>query len=787
MDGEGEEKQQLEFESCRRVAANQPLWQQAWASTLLTTATAAAAAGGATELTPGSVEAHSDILKSGGELWTEKYRPTQGADVLGNRANTEYLTQWLKGLEVSGWTLNPEESSSTAAGTLSATAVGGGGGGAGSAGIGGVGSMRKASDIMGTAKKRRKRPRRRGASDLDDFIIYDAEDFEDPYGYGCGYVSEEDDGCFAAPRPLSTFSRLAHHHGPSPDGDVVNSNILGGINHSGRIKTSPKLFEIKSNTVLLSGPTGSGKTAAVYACAEESGYEVFEVSPGMRRTGKEVLGLVGEMAENHHVHVVPGKMDISSKEDIQGIMNGKSHDSPASTPAPAPAPAPAQTPMMHSFFQQVPRGPKSGPEWKQHQQQPQQPQQSKDEDESMDDCSDVDVDGSDDYSSPPAAQSNNINPPPRTRSLSSEGERDGSHACQEDTLSDLYSLLATTNPRQSLILLEEVDILFEEDKGFWASIVTLLSKSRRPVVMTCNDTSKIPTATLRFQEHLEFTRSNLRELFQYLTCICKIEGYMCSSEYILGLIQYCQYDVRRCLMQLQYDAGLVRTKHTTTTTLSRSSSSSSLSSSSGGSFGRNSRRSSGGPSALDSSAGGSRNLGNGGTGAGVGAAVGSPGRKKQQRLLRISAKGIIPATAPTISQERGNGGGGGGVKSPVQELEQLEVQMQYAEMMSLWDSELRMKPGRVIQCYELDQFEASKDDIVGQHFSIYKRPSGADHLLLDQEIAGLVEEGCESLYVNLANQYGMAEAHVFEDAVKKDDPIRDLAENFVPLNEIMSR
>lgn len=178
-----------------------------------------------------------------------------------------------------------------------------------------------------------------------------------------------------------------------------------------------------TNTILLSGPSGSGKSAAVYAAAIELGWEVFEVYPGIgKRTGGNLMSLVGDVGKNH--------------------MVGKAKEAENTKPSPA---------GLKTFFrsttkdvdiaEEVPPGSQGEP---------------------------IEID--DDHPERPATP-----PPPRLRnpSISSTPFRDEAKF------------------RQSLILLEEVDILFDEEATFWPAVIALIAESKRPVVMTCNGMSSI--------------------------------------------------------------------------------------------------------------------------------------------------------------------------------------------------------------------------------------------------------------------------------------------------------
>lgn len=194
-----------------------------------------------------------------------------------------------------------------------------------------------------------------------------------------------------------------------PMGDEGDDDFMPTKRH--RVKSNKPVAEqpIQSNLLLMVGKPGTGKTASVYTAAEEAGYEVFEIHPGLRRSGKDLTSSVGEMTESHLV-----------------AFDGKSADVTSRDPSPKPSKASVD------FFRQFVK--------KKEEQMP----------------------------TPPSSQP--------------------VHEHQQQAVVDLTSDEPTQpqEPKQSLVLLEEVDNLYEDDKGFWPAVVELAQKSKRPIILTCN-------------------------------------------------------------------------------------------------------------------------------------------------------------------------------------------------------------------------------------------------------------------------------------------------------------
>ncbi|KAF2665087.1 P-loop containing nucleoside triphosphate hydrolase protein [Microthyrium microscopicum] len=168
-------------------------------------------------------------------------------------------------------------------------------------------------------KPKRKRKRK---VELDDFIIY------------------EDDGESDNP----DFTDVE-------DGNIAMNGSLRPPGCQSKIRRLNSKTSKPGNTVLLVGPNGCGKTAAVYAVAEELGFEVFEINPGTCRSRNDILERIGDMTENHLVQQVSKAVKQVEISKATGEKLHR-HDTPADS-------ADGRQGNMTAFFKPAPAKPKT--------------------------------------------------------------------------------------------------------------------------------------------------------------------------------------------------------------------------------------------------------------------------------------------------------------------------------------------------------------------------------------------------------------------------------------------
>jgi hypothetical protein len=311
--------------------------------------------------------AHPTVSPLEHKAWVDKWRPTRAEEVLGNEANAVYLRDWLRALELQLDTSSTLTSQQDQGKSETRKAAGD------------AKRNKRPRVVRAVTKHRGRKKRRIDSDDENDWIVYDdAHEFED-------------DGSWTAEVGNGIEQGDSYHKEVYADA-VPSVSSEDFSNHI-------------TNTILLAGPSGTGKTAAAYACADELGWEVFEVYPGIgKRNGASIENMIGDVGKNHLVR--------KAQRSGETIRRFKGRDAFS-----------AFLGKDKNLADEEPQDSQSG------------------------DFGFV------------------------SRSDNQLGQEAGAAV------------------RQSLILLEEVDILFKEDSNFWPTITNFIKDCKRPVICTCNGSS----------------------------------------------------------------------------------------------------------------------------------------------------------------------------------------------------------------------------------------------------------------------------------------------------------
>lgn len=352
--------------------------------------------------------------------WVHKYAPAYAGQVLQAGCEVLILRDWLKTLTINSVDFRASHTSKTRDSSI---------------------SSRKA-----TTKRKRRR-----AEELDGFVLSSDEEINE-----MNQVTDSED-----PQNNNSILRKS----------VIQSRNAGDSGNSERV----------TNAVVISGPHGCGKTAAVRAVARELGFEVFEINSGSRRSGRDILDKVGDMTRNHLVKNAHSDQGADTKEEAatMDLLSEKLKQDLDS----------GRQGTMNSFFKS-----KGAPK----------------------------------------------------KSLSKRKSKVQIASPKKDSPRKQQS------QKQSLILLEEVDVLFDEDKTFWTTTIELLVQSKRPIIMTCTDESLLPLEDMVLYAILRFTPPPEQLAIDYLLLVACNEGHLLSRDAISNLYKSKGSDLRASMTELNF-------------------------------------------------------------------------------------------------------------------------------------------------------------------------------------------------------------------------------------------
>ncbi|XP_023575620.1 ATPase family AAA domain-containing protein 5 [Octodon degus] len=277
------------------------------------------------------------------------------------------------------------------------------------------------------------------------------------------------------------------------------------------------------NTVLITGPTGVGKTATVYACAQELGFKIFEVNASSQRSGRQILSQLKEATQSHQVD----KQGINAQKPcfFNNYSIGKSPkklNSPKKVVT-SPRKLPPSSPKSSRQKRALP--PKTLANYFKVSSKPQNNEE-------------IEALLKNDKGIKNSLEKKQIAQTKSTNAVNSNAKEFGPEEPNRKSAT-------------SLILFEEVDVIFDEDAGFLHAIKTFMTTTKRPVILTTSD----PTFSLMFDgsfEEINFTTPPLLNVASYLQMICLTENFRTDIRDFVTLLTANACDIRRSILYLQF-------------------------------------------------------------------------------------------------------------------------------------------------------------------------------------------------------------------------------------------
>ncbi|XP_066291037.1 ATPase family AAA domain-containing protein 5-like [Branchiostoma lanceolatum] len=270
------------------------------------------------------------------------------------------------------------------------------------------------------------------------------------------------------------------------------------------------------NTMLVLGPTGIGKTSAVYACAQELGYKVFEVNAASLRSGKQVLTQLREATQSHQVSK---QAQTGGAASLFKTSLTPQKVKPGANKAPLPS-------SFASFFKKTEDG-------------------KKEEEDSKGPAGNKKVRRSLELGPSSGAKGNKKEKKPEKRRSSKGG------SAKNSTEAKPAATKEPTRAMTSLILFEEVDVVFEDDKGFLPAINSLMTTTKRPIILTTSDA----TFRARFEgryEELTFKQPLQPIVTSHLQLLCLAENLPTKRADVEATVALSRGDIRRAMLSLQF-------------------------------------------------------------------------------------------------------------------------------------------------------------------------------------------------------------------------------------------